>query len=193
MPALKNAKHEAFCQLILQGAKNGWTQGECYQRAGYRASGHAAEVAASRVMKNVDIRQRLNELAAPAVRKTRATVDTLADQFDAVFDGAMGNAQFGAAGSAAAAKAKLLGFMREKIEVGGPGEFDNCETKDDVISRMISLAGSVQAALDQIDEARRLIAERAAEQAVDVTPPTKQRRSEAAKALEIFQPGRRIN
>jgi hypothetical protein len=38
----------------------------------------------------------------------------------------MGAAQFGAAGSAAAAKSKLLGFMRERIEIGAPGEFAEC-------------------------------------------------------------------
>jgi hypothetical protein len=37
------------------------------------------------------------ELSEGAARKTRATVDTLAAQFDAVFDGAMASEQFGPA------------------------------------------------------------------------------------------------
>jgi hypothetical protein len=49
-----------------------------------------------------------------------------------VVDGAMGSAQFGAAGSAAAAKAKLLGFMRERLELGPPGSFDAYKSLQEV-------------------------------------------------------------
>jgi hypothetical protein len=123
MPALRNQKHENFAQLTVRGAAQGLSQAQIYQMAGYGAEGHAAAMAASRLMKKDDVRARIAELTAPAERKTRTTVDTLAAQLDAVFDGASGDRQWGAAGSAAALKAKLLGFMREKIEVGGVGAF----------------------------------------------------------------------
>jgi hypothetical protein len=121
MPALKNQKHEIFCRKLIEAAKSGKTQGWAYREAGYDCESGAREAAASRLLKTVKISDRLAELSAPAVRKTRATIDTLAEQFDAVFEGAMGSAQFGAAGQATAAKSKLLGFMREKVEIGGPG------------------------------------------------------------------------
>jgi hypothetical protein len=44
MPALKNQKDEGFCQLTLQGTRLGWS--DAYLRAGYRTTGHAAEVSA---------------------------------------------------------------------------------------------------------------------------------------------------
>jgi len=42
-----------------------------------------------------------------------ATVDDIAQQFDRVYDGATDDRQWGAAGSAASSKAKLLGHMRD--------------------------------------------------------------------------------
>jgi hypothetical protein len=192
MPALKNSKHEGFCHLIPQGAKNGWTQGECYQRAGYRASGHAAEVAASRLMKKVDIQQRLTELAAPAIKRTRATIDALVEQFDQVFDGAMGSAQFGAAGSAAAAKAKLLGFMREKIEIGGVGQFDQCQSPEEVIEALLTHHESPAAALAQLDELRGMIEAYASSHAAVISPePARPRPDEAALSLAYLRPKHR--
>jgi hypothetical protein len=55
------------------------------------------------------------------------------EQLDRVFDGALNAEQFGAAGNAAGLKARLLGFMREKIEIGGAGEFDKCQTPDECV------------------------------------------------------------
>jgi hypothetical protein len=55
------------------------------------------------------------------------------EQLDRVFDGALNAEQFGAAGNAAGLKARLLGFMREKSEIGGAGEFDKCQTPDECV------------------------------------------------------------
>jgi len=165
MPVLTNPRHEAFCQQIIEGARYGRTQAQAYSRAGFRADGHSAAMAASRLMKKDDIRGRIAELTAPVVRKTRATVDTLAEQFDVVFDGAVGDAHWGAAGSAAGLKAKLLGFMREKIEIGGPGMFDPCETREQVADRMLDECGSLEAALAGFDELRASLIDAAARRA----------------------------
>jgi hypothetical protein len=103
------------------------------------------------------------------VRKTRTTVDRLAMQFDEVFDAAMGEKQLGAAGSAAAAKAMLFGFMRDRLEVGGVGEFDDCKTLDDIGGRMIDDAdGDVAKVLADIDAVRALVEGRAAARATTI-------------------------
>jgi hypothetical protein len=169
MPALKNTRHEFFCHQIIEAARFGRTQGQAYSRAGFKADGAAAEANASRLLRNANIRARLAELGAPAARRARATVDTLAAQLDEVFAGASGDKQWGAAGSAAALKAKLLGFMREKLEVGGPGDFAAAETPDEVVDRMIEDWGA-QEALQVADLIKRLIEERASGRALDVTP-----------------------
>ena len=169
MPTLKNLKHEAFCQHLITGTKHGLSQGTAYTKAGYNATPAAADVAACRLLKNAKINARIAELTAPTVRKTRATVDTLADQFDAVFNGAMGSEQFGAAGSAAAMKSKLLGFMRDKIEIGGVGEFSDCKSPDDIADRLIDEAdGDIGKVLADFDAIRELIEARAAARAIPI-------------------------
>jgi hypothetical protein len=138
MPTLRNPRHELFCQLIPQGAKYGWTQGELYQRAGFKARGHSAETLGCNLLKKVEIQQRIAELQAPAARKARVTTETLTEQFDRVFDGAVSAEQYGAASNAAGLKAKLLGFMRTQIEIGSPGEFGGCQTTEDVVAALLS-------------------------------------------------------
>ena len=170
MPTLKNPRHEQFVQLVVQGTLHGWTQGEIYQRAGFKSGGHAAEVGASRLMKNADIRRRLGELAAPAVKRTKITLETLIDQFDQVFDGAMEDRQFGAAGSAASTKARLVGYLRDRLEIGGPGEFSGCKTPEEVIDLMIENSGGVQGALDQLDQLRLMVEARVSNR-TELRPP----------------------
>jgi len=189
MPALKNQRREAFTQLIFEGAKFGWSQGVCYQKAGYRTTGHAAETSGSRLLKNADIQARLAELGAPAVKKTRATIDTLIEQLDQVFNGATEDKQHGAAGSAVATKAKLLGYLRDRVEIGGVGEFDGCVTTSEVIDKLLAWKSAPEA-LASLDELRAMVAERAANRAIIVEQPSLAPRlsSETAQALELFRP-----
>lgn len=156
MAQLKNLQHEAFCRHMIQAAKLGKSNGWAYQQSGYHCETAAADVAASRLLRTARVQARLAELTAPAVRKTRATIDTLAEQFDAVYAGAMGSAQFGSAGAAAASKAKLLGFMRERIEVGSVGEFEGCETTEDIIARAVE-TDDPHSLLAFLDEAREAL------------------------------------
>jgi hypothetical protein len=48
MPVLSNARHERFTQLLVEGKKYGWSDGDCYSRAGYRAEAGVARANASR-------------------------------------------------------------------------------------------------------------------------------------------------
>jgi hypothetical protein len=190
MPALKNPRHELFCQLIPQGAKNGWSQAEIYRRCGYKATGHSAEVLASNLLKNIEVQQRIAEITAPAVRKARVTTETLIGQFDQVFDAAMSDKQFGAASSAATVKAKLTGFLRDKLEIGGPGAFDACASADDVMRMLLAdqsvseVLGSLATLSAQVqayasDHAQLIVAEPARPQAVG---------SEAERSLAYLRP-----
>jgi hypothetical protein len=191
MPALRSPKHELFAQNIATAPKTGMSIAQAYIASGYAAREHAAESNASRLLKKAEVQARIAELVAPAARKTRATVDTLAQQFDAVFDGAMGSAQFGAAGSAAAAKAKLLGFMRERLEVGSPGEYRECQTSEEAVDALIERAGDVHAVLDLLRKMTALVEARVASQAMVVDAKPKSTTSEAEAARELFHGKRR--
>lgn len=69
MPALKNAKHEAFARAIVEG-KSGRA---AYCSAGYKASDGAADVNASRLLKNAKVAARVAELKAAAAAATTVT------------------------------------------------------------------------------------------------------------------------
>ena len=168
MPALTNQKHEIFCRKLIEAAKTGRSQGWAYQQSGYDCTTAAADVAATRLLKSAKVQTRLTELSEPATRKTRTTIDTLAEQFDAVFEGAMGSAQFGAAGSAAAAKSKLLGFMRERVEIGGPGSFDQCTSVEEVTAKMLQDLGDPRDALETLDLMREVLLASIADDAITV-------------------------
>jgi hypothetical protein len=165
MPALTNQKHEIFCKKLIEAATTGKSQGWAYQQSGYDCTTPAADVAATRLLKSAKVQARLTELSEPAAKKARTTVDTLTEQFDAVFEGAMGSAQFGAAGSAAAAKSKLLGFMRERVEIGAPGAFSACESPRDLVREMLKDQTPAEA-LAALDALREAIEQHAGERAI---------------------------
>ena len=103
------------------------------------------------------------------MRKVKAKVDSLAQQFDALFDGAMGSAQFGAAGSAAAAKAKLLGFMRDQIEVGPPGAFSACTSVQEVLDKLVEdSADDIAGSLALLDLMRDALTKAASDRAIEI-------------------------
>jgi hypothetical protein len=122
MPAL-SAKHEQFVQLVVRGTRYGWTQGEAYQRAGFRSVGHAAEVCASRLLKKADIQARLAELSAPAFKKAQVTVESLLAELEANIAGATAAQQHGAVNGSVQLMAKLRGLLTDRVEIGGPGAF----------------------------------------------------------------------
>ena len=157
MPTLQNVRYERFAQNIATSTRTKWSNGRCYSEAGFKTDDRSADACAARLLTRANIQARIAELVEPTARRTRATIDTLSAQLDEVFTGATGDRQWGAAGSAAALKAKLLGFMRERLEVGHVGEFDACTSSDEVIEKLLSRHESPAAALAELDELRTMI------------------------------------
>jgi hypothetical protein len=167
MSALKNQKHELFCQLAVRGAKYGWSQADIYLRSGYRADGHAAEVAASRLMKKAEIRARLSQLAAPGVKRALITVESLLAELEANVVSATVSKQHGAMNGALTLMAKLRGLLIERVEVGEAGAFAACETVDECTTLLLQDM-SPQEALALLDQMRHEIEKHAAGQAIAV-------------------------
>ena len=59
MPILDNPKHEAFCQEYVRNRENGK---QAYINAGYQTDGNSAEAAASRLLSDVKVKARINEI-----------------------------------------------------------------------------------------------------------------------------------
>jgi len=143
---------------MIQGARYGWSQAEIYQRSGYTCDKASAAMAASRLIKNDQIRQRLAELNAPAVRKSRVTVESLLGELEQTIAEARQAKQFSAVNGSLALMGKLTGLLRDKIEVGSISDFDGLSTPEEVVERVRAELG---------DEAAELL-----EASVGLPPPT---------------------
>jgi phage terminase small subunit len=216
MPQLKNLRRETFCQMIFEGKRFGWSQGTCYMKAGYRTTGHGAEVNAGRLLKNADIRARLVELGGNGVRRAKLTADSLIDKLDVVFDGSVQEKQYSAAGRAVETQGKLAGLMVNRHEVGAPGDFANCESTEEVLELVKEELGPETAALlaealsrgevpasiridyhaaallnhGTIEQAQEALLRLASSRAVvvDHAPLAPRRSNEAAEGLALFRP-----
>jgi hypothetical protein len=130
-------RHEQFVRQYIEGQRFGWSIGDCYQRAGFRSSGHSAEVNASRLLKKADIQARIAELGRAGEERARVTVASLLEDFDAVIHGASRRDQWGAVNRAMELRAKLKGFLVERLEVGPPGSFAECGTDDEIAAKVL--------------------------------------------------------
>ncbi len=65
MPVWKNARRERFVQGVVRGI----SPGPAYTAAGYKATGNAAETAAARLFRNVQVQARRAELQGSTARQ----------------------------------------------------------------------------------------------------------------------------
>ena len=120
MPVLSNAKHELFCQHLALGK----TASEAYEMAGYKPSRSNASVL--RAKQNVS--DRLNEILQQSERKVVQKIEYTRDNILAELEEARQMAlelkNPSAAWASAMAKARILGLIIDRREVGEVGAFD---------------------------------------------------------------------
>src|SRR4029077_6580710 len=88
----------------------GMAASRAYREAGYTATAHAAEVMASKTLRNAEVAARLAELRAEQAKRHEVTIDSLAREFDENRAHALRVDQVAAAAvQATAMKAKLFG------------------------------------------------------------------------------------
>jgi len=149
MPTLKNPRHESFARRVAEGD----TSATGAYREGYASTGHGAEVNASKLLRKTEVQARIAELQAAAAKKTIVSVASLLDELEAARAAATSAEQHSAATSAIIAKAKLVGLMRERVEV--IGGFERCGTASEVAAMLIEQLGDQDpfALLDELREA----------------------------------------
>ena len=111
MPALKNAKHERFAQLLAKGS----TADDAYSEAGYTPDRKNA----ARLTTNDGVRTRLRELQERAAMKVEMTVADIVRQLAEDRDFARECGSAAAAVSASLGQAKVLGLVVERQAIGG--------------------------------------------------------------------------
>jgi phage terminase small subunit len=183
MAPLKPHRRELFCRAVITAAKLGKSQGWAYTEAGYSAGEMSAHANASRLLKNDSIKGRIAELGAPAVKRTQVSVESLLNELETTIKDARAAKQHNTVVQALTLSAKLVGLLREKIdvsvEVGG--------TREEILDRLEQRHGSeamavLRAALDNSDYTKPMI-EKRERHAIETTG-----RSEADIALEDFCP-----
>lgn len=119
-------KQEAFCQAYIQ---NGGNASEAYRTA-YDAGKMKAETIqnnAYKLLQNNDVATRVAELRAAIEERHQITMDDLIGELEEARSQAIGLTvpQLSVAVSATMGKAKMLGFLSDKVELSGKVGFDN--------------------------------------------------------------------
>ena len=119
-------KQEAFCQAYIQ---NGGNASEAY-RSAYNAGKMKADVVnvkACELLKSGNVSVRVAELRAAIEERHQITMDDLIGELEEARSQAIGLnvPQLSVAVSAPMGKAKMLGFLSDKVELSGKVGFDN--------------------------------------------------------------------
>jgi hypothetical protein len=121
MPVLSNAKHELFCQQLALGK----TASEAYELAGYKPSRSNASVL--RAKQNISDRldEILQESEKTVLKQMEYTRDALLSELEKARQLALKRGQASAAVQCTMGKAKILGLILDRREVGEVGAFDH--------------------------------------------------------------------
>jgi hypothetical protein len=115
--------------------------------AGYKGD-KSPTTAASRLSTNVKVAARLRELQEVTAAKAEVTRESILAELEEARLMAKDNGQPAAAVSASMGKAKLVGLLVDRKEVGAPGEFADLEdmTSDELREQFAALVSAVAAA-----------------------------------------------
>ncbi|CAH1677988.1 hypothetical protein CHELA41_24472 [Hyphomicrobiales bacterium] len=124
MPPLNNNRHEKFANEVAKGVR----PADAYAKAGYAATARGNDVCASRLLKDVNISARVEELQERAATRTVVTVAGITEdllRIAAKAEALESPAALNVARNAKMDAAKLNGLVIDRKEVGAPGEFDD--------------------------------------------------------------------
>lgn len=126
---LDDKRHETFAQEIVQGTK----PFEAYLRAGFKVkSEKVAGSAASRLLKNVDVRARIDELTARIPVGLVITRQSVLEEYAqlAYADKTDNNVPVSVKRAALQDIARMQGWIIERSENGKPGDFSRMDDKE---------------------------------------------------------------
>lgn len=106
MPALKNARHERFCQELAKGK----SQDAAYEAAGFKPNRGNA----TRLKAKDSVSARLAEIQSKAEARTIVTIDDIARQLDEDREFARKCGSASASVAATMGKAKVLGLIVDR-------------------------------------------------------------------------------
>lgn len=123
-------QHELFLREYIRNGGNGAKAYE-HIRPGLAREGY--RVQAARLMARPDIRNRYEILLERHMRRVDITIEKILGDYQDALEMAKSLDKPGDVVSAATAQAKLVGLLRERVEAGQVGDFDNMADVSQVI------------------------------------------------------------
>ena len=138
-----NIRHERFLrEYIMLGNKT-----EAYARVYPNASRAAANMAAARLWAQPKVKKRAQEIVESMVKRADITEDKILADYEWAIQSAKRQDKPDSVTNAATAQGKLVGLMRERVESGNVGDFENMNTLSEVLEAVQDLV-SPEAALE---------------------------------------------
>ncbi len=120
-------------ELFLRELMKTGVAAEAWRRIYKPKSVAGAQVAACRALKKPHIRKRYYELLERQMKKSDISVEKILADYQRSIDGAGAEGKWGELTAAATAQAKLVGLLRDKVEVGGVGDFQDVNSVADIL------------------------------------------------------------
>lgn len=138
MPMLRNPRHEKFAREYVRTGIGA----EAYRRAYPRAHPTStARVCASQLLTKPNVVRRTVELRQAMARRADITEDKILTDYQIALEIAKEQARPDSIVNAATAQARLTGLLRDRTEVGKPGDFEQLESISEVLEKVAQESG----------------------------------------------------
>ena len=156
MAPLKRMRHELLLREYIATGGNG---AEAYRRAAARFDWgvqnakyegtrpkrlkhwNSATKCASRILSLPEVQARYRELQEQMAKKADITIDKILTDYQQALALAKEQGRPDSIVNAATAQAKLVGLLRDRTEVGAPGDFEDMDNISDVLQAVADQAG----------------------------------------------------
>jgi hypothetical protein len=138
MAALKNVRHEKFIREYVACDFNG---AEAYRRVYPRHRRDIAKVSASRLLTSANLQRRLREIQAVIIKRADITVDRILTEYEDARQLAIAQEKPEAMLNASEKKAKLVGLLVDRREVGNVGDFEQMTDISQILEKVRQEAG----------------------------------------------------
>jgi hypothetical protein len=151
MAALKNVRHEKFIREYVACDFNG---AEAYRRVYPRHRPNIACVSACQLLRVPKVRERLREVQEAIIKRSDITVDRILTEYEDARQLAIAQEKPEAMLNASEKKAKLVGLLVDRREVGNVGDFEQMTDISQILEKVREDAGAEAA--DALAKAFRL-------------------------------------
>lgn len=146
MPPLPDFRQELFVRELIKNRLQADTQGAAWLASHPDVKNkNVARAAASRALKYPKVQARYQELLVKHMKKADISVEKILDDYQLALDMAKEQGKPSEIVMAAREQARLIGLLRERIEAGGVGDFDNVTDVGEILGVVEREAGKAAA------------------------------------------------